>query len=136
MPKVTVYVDPSKAIRKMKLLQAKLKAEGSLSIKEIGELGKSYAKARAPYFSGKTFDNIILRMITGPEVIIQARNSTAGRADGFNLPRWMHTSPRARSHIGSGDPKFMYRTASYLRKVAPGRVQGRFSKVVAQINRT
>ena len=135
MPKVAVTVDAKKAYRKMRLLQQKLKEEGSLAIKEIGELGKSYARSKAPYYSGKTFRNIILRNITGTEVIIQARNSTAGRADGFNLVRWMHTSPRARRHIHSGDPQFMYRTSSYLRKVAPGRVQGRFNKVVVQINK-
>lgn len=135
MPKIAVTVDAKKAKRKMLLLQAKLREQGKLSVQELGELGKSYARSKAPYWSGKTFRNIILRKVDGNEVIIQARNSTAQRADGFNLPRWMHTSPKARNHIKSGDPQFMYRTSSYLKKVGPQRVQGRFNKVVAQINK-
>jgi hypothetical protein len=135
MPKVAVTVDAKKALNKLNLLQSKLKSEGALSIKEIGELGKAYARNKAPYYSGKTFRNIVLPQITGTTVVIKAQNPTANRADGFNLVRWMHTSAKARRHIHSGDPRFMYRTSEYLKRVAPGRVQGRYNKVVAEINR-
>jgi hypothetical protein len=148
MPKVAVTVDAKAALNKLKLLQSKLKSEGALAIEELGELGKAYARNKAPYDSGKTFRNIILPKITGTTVIIKAQNPTAsdGHKRGpastkyftngkFNLVRWMHLSSSAGSHIHSGDPRFMYRTSAYLKRVAPGRVQGRYNKVVAEINR-
>jgi hypothetical protein len=134
MPKVAYTVDARKAKEKLLFLQTKIRTAGVVSLREIGELGKNYARSKAPYRTGKTFRNIILRTVAGNEIIIEAHNPTADRTDGFNLVRWMHTSAKARKHIHSGDPQFMYRTSSYLRKVAPALVQGRFNKIVAQVN--
>lgn len=133
-------VDLTRASKKVYRLEKRLKEEAALSVKELGELGKFYARSIAPYYSGKTFRNIILqRGKEGTQAVIMAKNPTANdghvrRIANFNLVRWMHQSPRAMRHIQSGDPHFMYRTRDYLRKQVPTRVTARFNKIVAEIN--
>lgn len=133
---VRMVVDRSKAMAKLARLQRQIEAEGSLAVEELGRLAQNYARNKAPYFSGATFRLIKLTELSGDRFVLVSQNSTAGRADGFNLPRWMHTSHRARSHIRTGDPQYMYRTSAYLRQVAPTHVAGRFNRVVVQLNKT
>jgi hypothetical protein len=142
MPRNVVQwdIDFSKAYRKLTYLDKKLSEEGKISVQELGQMGKSYARSIAPYYSGKTFRNIVLHKGNNTEVLIQAKNPVANdghqrQIKNFNLVRWMHQSPLAAGHITSGDRKFMYKTGVYLRNVGPGRVTTRFNKVVSQINK-
>lgn len=139
---VRLDIDVSKASKKLFRLERKMRTEGVAGAQEIGELGKFYARSIAPYYSGATFRNITLRRGDDEsESVIFARNPVAGdghrrNIKNFNLIRWMHTSPRAKSHIRSGEPQFMYKTRDYLAKQAPLRMKTRFNKIIVEFNRT
>lgn len=139
---IRLDIDVSKASRKLFSLERKMQTAANAGIKEVGELGKFYAHSIAPYYSGATFRNITLRRGDDEsESVIFARNPVAGdghkrNIKNFNLIRWMHTSPRARGHIRSGEPQFMYKTRDYLAKQAPLRMQTRFNKIIVEFNRT
>lgn len=145
---VQMDIDTRKADKKLNRLHKKLKKQGELTVHELGEMGKQYARSKAPYFSGQTFQNIY--NMTGEnssEATIMARNPTAsdGHARGpasakynvngrFHLVKWMHESPHARAHIHSGQPQFMYLTRDWLQKTAPGKASGDFRKIVFKVN--
>lgn len=134
---VQMTVDVSKAERKLNALLNDLEAGAQLVADDVGQIGKNYARLRAPYYSGKTFRLIKLRRMNGGEAQVVAQNST--RSDGhtrnianFNLVRWMHTSSKARRHIHSGDPRFMYTTREYLKSIASVQGQKRFDKITVK----
>lgn len=143
MARVTVTVNKQKAERKLAAAVKGFKDEGNLALSEIGEAGKQYARSIAPYDTGKVFQNIIKRVSkTEMNASVVARNPInqypgeprKRNIAKFNLVRWMHTSPKATSHIRSGDPRFMYTTRAYLSGIAPGKVTGRYRRVIARIN--
>jgi hypothetical protein len=113
-----------------------MRTQAQSSVQELGELGKQYARARAPYYSGATFRNIVLMRGKGKyEARILAKNPTANdghsrRIANFNLVRWMHQSPKAEHHIKSGDRQFMYSTRRYLSATGKARVTGSFKSVI------
>jgi hypothetical protein len=140
MAVVTVRVDAVQ--RRLSRLQKKFEEEGSLTVNEVGELGKSYAQSIAPRDTGIMVSMIKWFRPQGdqPNGVIRALNpinSYPGEpkrrniAD-FNLVRWAHTSPNANRHFRTGDRQFMYRTTSYLRQRAPNIARGRFDKAVIQ----
>lgn len=143
-----VIVDVTKALRKLNRLEKDLEKEGALSAHDLGDMGKQYARSIAPYYSGDTFRNIVLkRGKTTTEAIVQAQNPTYsdGHKRGarstkyftrgrFNLVKWMHESPRAQSHIHSGKPKFMDAAYAYLMKKAPELFRERLDKLIVKTN--
>lgn len=133
-------VDTSKAQVRFNKLSKKLAERGALMVDELGQLGKSYAQLKAPRDTGIMVSLIKYFKPTGQatEGTIRALNpikSYPGEphrrnvAD-FNLVRWAHTSPKARTHFRTGDPQFMYRTTSYLRQRASNIARGRFDRAV------
>ena len=58
---VRLDVDVSRAGKKLFKLEKKIEQGTRLTVQEVGELGKNKARALAPYWSGETFRNIILR---------------------------------------------------------------------------
>ena len=127
-------MDVSRARARLLKIKQEMKQESANAAHLIADKGKNYARTIAPYWHGDTFRNIRLLRPSGDEAIIQARNPTASRADGFNLVRWMHESPRARQHITSGDPHFMFTTRQMLSEEAPRIVEARFNKIVLRNN--
>lgn len=133
---IQLQADISRAKKRFRILAEKFEREGQLSVRELADMGKQYARQIAPYYSGATVRHIkLFRGKTRFESYVQAQNPT--RSDGhrrrisnFNLVRWMHQSPKAQSHIYSGDPQFMFTTRQYLSERAPGMVRGRFNKVI------
>lgn len=123
---VSITADFSGAFKKLKRASKKIDSGAQEAVNEIGELGKNYARSIAPYRTGQVYRNIKLFKGKAYEVKIQALNpirSYPGEPHqrniaNFNLVRWMHTSPKARGHIKSGDPIFMTTTARYLRAKA------------------
>jgi hypothetical protein len=144
--RVSITVDRAKAERKLADAVKGFKDEGILSLKEIGEAGKQFARSIAPYDSGRLFSNIIKR-VSEQEMTatVVARNpinqypgeyrARTGVAGKFNLVRWMHTSEKAEGHFRKGgDRQFMYTTRRYLAGIAPGKVTGRYRRVISRIN--
>lgn len=133
--RVEVKID--KALAKLNRLRNNITQKGDATVNELADLGKYYARSRAPHYTGKTADFIIAYRSKGPsgaEARVVARNPTASdghmrRMPNFNLVRWMHTSPRAVKHIYSGDRQFMYSTRDYLNKIKTGVAQGRFKGI-------
>jgi hypothetical protein len=124
-------VDRSRAEKKLNNLRRQLPQASAASLSQIAEYGRDYARTIAPYYTGRTMR--LIKAQTGDsryEARVVAQNPTAndgkdayrsfkGYSRPFNLVRWMHTSPRARKHIRSGDRKFMYSTATVLRREFP-----------------
>lgn len=138
-----ITVDRRKAERKLANAVKGFKDEGKLALAEIGEAGKQFARSIAPYDTGKVYQNIIKRVnneeMTAEVVAKNPINQYPGEPRKrniakFNLVRWMHTSALAASHIESGDRQFMYTTRKYLAGIAPGKVTGRYRRVIARIN--
>ena len=131
-----IIADRSKANARLRRYRADFEKTGKKTVEELGKIGKQFARTIAPYDSGATFRNIVLRKGNSDhEAVVMAQNPTRG--DGhkrnianFNLVRWMHTSPRAAAHIYSGDEHFMYTTREYLRRIGGKAVTGRYRRVI------
>lgn len=122
----------------------KLKAGADLTSNELAILGKRYAQSIAPYDTGRTAQHIAI-YTKGNTKQIKAKNPTRGKQHrwagksgykgvdnypNFNLVRWMHTSPRAKSHFKKGgQPRFMYKTRDYLNSIKKGVAKGRFKNI-------
>lgn len=124
--------------RKLARIEKALYDAGLKTLDQLGSIGLNYAKGKAPHDSGKTA-KAIRRINSGtaksPEITIISPNmypheSKSPKVKGtFNLPRWMHTSPNAKEHIKTGDRRYMYRTAEYLRRIASKTAKGHFNKI-------
>lgn len=134
MVTATTSADTSGAEKKFLALERDILKGADESLETVGDAGKQFARSKAPYLSGQTFRKIKLLRGDGMEVKIVATNilhdGHKRKFARFDLTRWMHQSPRARSHIKSGDPKFMYATAAYLRRLAPVTVQKRYNRLL------
>ncbi len=135
--KVQMTVDTSRAERKLSALLKDIEEGANLVAEDVGQVGKNYARLKAPYYSGRTFRLIKLKRMGGGEAQIVAQNPTASdghtrKIANFNLVRWMHTSGKARRHIHSGDPRFMYTTREYLKSIASVKGQKRFDKITVK----
>lgn len=75
-------------------------------IYKLGLEARKRAIMVAPVYSGDTIRNILVSQANNNLVLVVANNTTP-RKGGFNLQKWMHESPLARSHIKSGSPTFM-----------------------------
>jgi hypothetical protein len=109
-----------------------IQQDGEATVLQLARLGRNFAKDIAPKYTGKTISLIKVKtkkLNNGATAQIQAQNSTAGRADGFNLVRWMHTSPRAAKHIKTGDEKFMFTTRNYLNSIKKSVATGQFKNI-------
>lgn len=135
---MTVDVNARNAFRKLNQARMGLFRASEATIENLTQLGKARAKSRAPFFSGKTarmIRAIKRKTATGHESIIISPNSVKSdghtrRHSDFNLPRWMHTSPKARRHIKSGDRRYMYSTAAYLNRIKNKVAKGHFNKTI------
>jgi len=129
--------------RKLTRLEAGFSAASPRVLNMIGELGKTYAKSIVPRDSGVLVRNIHFRTLGGGKTVIFANDPFGGGSNSkgpvrypgrgarsFDLVRWLHMSG-ARGVV-SGDPKFMYSTFDYVRRVAPGIVESEFNKVVVR----
>ena len=111
--------------------------QGTATVSELGKLGKSYAKSRVPYYSGDTYRAIKRRTLKtkeGPQAVIfispkQPQDGNMRNWADFDLVYWMHYSSKARNHIKSGDPQFMFNTEAYLNKIRKGIAKGKFDLI-------
>lgn len=143
------YVDAHRAEQKLKLLRSKIKQGATLATKEIGELGKNYAKTIAPVRTGALISNIRLEKVNGPSATIVSRNPTyVGYRDSsgklrnsrkFNLPQWLHVTKGLwrsgrlagiQANFHGKSPTYMYRTQEYLKRVAGAKARATFNKVI------
>ena len=132
-PQVKIDVAIGKAALRLTKIQRKIEKEIPLTLKEAAEGGRDYARTQAPYWSGATFQNIrTLRGEDSHQYSVVAREPKTNTKPGFNLVQWMHTAQKAKSHIKSGDPQFMFTTADWLRQVAPQKVQGAVNKIALE----
>lgn len=105
------------------------------TVDDLLQMGMRYAKARAPYYTGKTAKLIRTRRVSSEDgasgVIISPNPTPEKRFNGevFDLVRWMHTSPQAKYHIKSGHRQYMYLTADYLRQKGASVVNNNFKKI-------
>lgn len=93
--------------------------ELSRRAKILARSGVSYMKAIAPRDSGKTINTISMRrkgLVSYRIRVPNIRRGSSTRMD-FRLVGWMHTSPRARRHIKTGKPNFVYRTIRILKRL-------------------
>jgi hypothetical protein len=136
---VRVYVNVVKAQAKLKRLRAQIKQGANLSVKEIGELGKNYARSIAPVRSGALISNIRLEKINGHTATIVSRNPSYGRKRDFNLPKWLHVTKGLwrsgplrgiQARFNGKSPTYMYRTTEYLKRVAGAKAKSAFNKVM------
>lgn len=81
---------------------------------------RRFAKAIAPVQSGKTMRAISFQSqrstLSGTLVGREGHRDKTWGNEEFRLTEWMHTSPRALSHIKSGEPRFIYETTNDLRR--------------------
>ena len=137
---ITVRV--GKALRKLRALEKEIEHKSALTVQDLGKAGKQTAKALTPVDTGFTYKSIkrrTVRRASGDraEIFIEpairpvdgVHRKSVGQYPNFNLVRWMHVSPRARSHITSGDPKFMYTTRNYLNQIKGKVARGRFKTI-------
>jgi hypothetical protein len=127
-----VNVNAQQAFRKLARVRMQVWKARDATVETLGNLGKNYAKSIAPYYTGKTANMIFkttIQTINGKECHIVAPNSTPDRKDNFNLVRWMHLSPRAKYHIHSGDPRFMFSTGNYLNTIKKRVIWYEFDKI-------
>lgn len=142
MVRFTVDVITIGAQRKLAKLESKLKKEGSLTAKELAELGKSYARLTAPNFSGMLIRGIRVFRGNKPDTYsIVSQNTpgnrkwpSSGKYPNFSLPKWLdETGGRFQSnnpygaagtqHVPRYNARYMKNTAAYLRKIAPGKAR-------------
>jgi hypothetical protein len=146
---VKVTVNARKALAKLRRLEAKISEKGTITLNEIGQLGKAKAASLVPRDSGVLARNLHFRTTKGQSVSIFVTDPFGNAIEGvppvrypgrgvrnFQLVRWMHSSAKAQAVIRSGDPHFMFTTRDYLTREAPTRVRAAMSKVVADINKT
>ncbi len=135
---IGVRVDRAGATKRINRLQRLIVNEGAETVKDVADLGKAFAQRKAPYHSGQTFRSIrVLKAKKATEAIVFAQNILN---DGhprsyakFDLVRWMHTSRKASRHIHTGDPRFMYTTRDYLKRVATVVGQKRYDRVTVSV---
>jgi len=122
MAKVTIKYDIRKAEKKLKEAKQFYTKKGEDSVNILARMGQAYAKSIVPRDTGKTANLIKVFSGTdseGPYAKIIAQNPTANdghfrQMKNFNLVRWMHTSPKAASHIRTGDERFMFTMAERM----------------------
>ena len=132
-PQVKIDIAVGKAAKRLTKIQNKIESQIPLALKEAAEGGRDFARTKAPYWSGATFQNIrTLRGDQKHQHSVVAREPKTNTKPGFDLVRWMHTAPEAKNHIRSGDRQFMFTTADWLRRVAPQRVQGAVNKITLE----
>ncbi len=148
-------VDYRRAMKKLEKAKKEIFKAGQATVSELAYMGSYHAKAIAPFYSGKTVSLIKVFKGTnkdGPYANIVAQNPTA--SDGhkrnianFNLVRWMHATggigrpsfmgrdgkfytksfgPTTKK-IKSGDPRFMYKTRDYLKRMKIQVARGKFN---------
>ena len=116
----------------------KIMKTGEVVVRDVAYLGRNYARSIAP--KGETGKTASLIKVfrgqggDGPKARIVAQNPTADdghkrNIQNFNLVRWMHTSPRAKAHIKTGDELFMYSTRDLLNEKKKGIAKGRFNNI-------
>lgn len=119
--------------KKARIKKAAVKA-GNDTVNDLVKLGVHKAKSIAPQFTGRT-----ARLIKGVYTKGQG-NQTQGRVitpnriqnRNFNLPYWMHTSPRAQGHIKSGNRQYMYETTRYLNQIKTRIAKGHGNRINIQ----
>ncbi len=141
MAKTTI--NARKAIRKLQRYEQAIIEKGTATVSDLGLLGKNFAKNIVPYDTGFTYKSIRKKTIRRvepeskifnepsirPNDVVHRGKPRQGGIVNFNLVRWMHTSPKARSHIKSGDPQFMYTTREYLNGIKGDVARGRFKTI-------
>jgi len=132
-------VDTSRAKRKLERAKRLLDSGTGDAVKQVGEFIKNKARLAAPYDTGRTVRNIVLRRKGQGlnSVRVVSRNSTPNtrwRGETFHLPRWMHTSDEARTHIKTGDPRYMDRAEEAARSKAPQIMRDEVTELMAKVD--
>ena len=140
--RLNVKVLTGQAIKKLARLETKLKKEGELTVKEIAELGKNYARITAPTDSGQLIRGIRVFKDKQPSSYMIVSQNTpgnrkwpgSGRYPNFSLPKWLDETggvfksdnPYGRKgtqHVPRFRAKYMEATSKYLRDIAPGKAR-------------
>lgn len=138
----SVQVDVSRALRKLTRLEKKLQQEGNVTVKELAEMGKLYARSQAPAGTGALIRGIRVFKGKQPDVYNVVSQNTpsnrkwpnTGKYPNFSLPRWLNeTGGRFQSnnpygaagtqHVPRDRAKYMERASAYLRRIAPERAK-------------
>jgi hypothetical protein len=140
MVRTRVQVNVSRALKKLAKVETKLKQEGNLTVKELAELGKNYARVTAPAFTGDLIRNIKVFKGGGPDTrTIVSQNPRThlyprNKYPDFSLPRWLNETggvfqsdnpfgKKGTRHVPRHRAKYMEATSRYLRQVAPGKAK-------------
>lgn len=123
--------------QKMRKLRREIDKKGEATVSDLATLGKYYAKARVPFYSGDTYRAIkkrTLKKSTGPEarIFISPKQPQDGRKRNianFDLVYYMHTRGKSSGHFKSGDPEFLFRTQEYLNKIKTRTAKGIFGNI-------
>jgi hypothetical protein len=136
-----------RAIARLAKAEKKIIKQGYTSTQDLVTVGKEFARATVPKgktgwlynsIKGRTTVNnagpkgeIYLSPVILPNDGVHRKKYTGQnwKYVRFNLARWMHTSPRAKSHFRSGDAQFMYSTRDYLKGAGVKRVRKDFEKL-------
>lgn len=123
---IKANVRRQRAEDKLRRAIKRVKVIGAETVNELGEIGKFYAKSIAPRDTSRTADLIKFFKATPqmPEGKIVSQNSTAGRGDGFNLPRFLHKYPDwARNNNGDYLTQTLRELNSRKRDIARGNIR-------------
>lgn len=142
MVRVKATVITTRALKKLAKLETKLKKEGSLSVKELAQLGKNFARVTAPAGTGALIRGIKVFKGDGADsYMVVSQNTPSNRKwpnrgsyPNFSLPRWLNATggkflkdnPFGRAgtqHVPRHKAKYMEATSAYLRKIAPGKAK-------------
>lgn len=148
-PTTRATVNVTGALKKLAKLETKLKQESNLTVQELAELGKNYARVTAPAGTGALIRGI--KVFKGKKQYnysVVSQNTpgnrkwpNVGKYPNFNLPRWLDetggkflsNNPFGKAgsqHVPRHRARYMKATAAYLRKIAPGKAR----KIKEKIN--
>lgn len=146
---VTAKVITQRATARLAKFEKAVERAGKATVKDLINIGKAKAQQIVPKGpTGWLYKSIQGKELGGPKASgmiyltpkivpndgihrgIPGKGSNWKYLNNFNLARWMHTSPRAVSHITSGDPHFMYTTKAYLEGRKMTVAAGNFNRIV------
>ena len=132
--KFKVNIEAKNAKKKLKQSMKKIQNISDITVKQLSHLGRDYAKTIVPRDTNKTANLIIAGrvkgQVNGSLATVFSQNSTAKRSDGFNLPLWMATSPKAQNWFNNGKYNYMKLTAEFLNSIKMRTAEAAKNKVL------
>jgi hypothetical protein len=140
---VTAKAKAQRAYARLRKFEKAAERAGKTTVKDLINIGKAKAQQLVPKGpTGWLYKSIQGKELGGPKPVGMiyltpkivpvdgVHRWSKGNYPNFNLSRWMHTSPRAISHIKSGDPHFMYSTKAYLEGRKMTVAAGNYNRII------